>query len=186
MPARRDIPVPELAEERTAAMRQVYAQVRKREAQRRALSDAIRAELRAVKELSPVAPASIREAARINRMAPERRIKWEAKLNGALGLLGYSQIVLTDNPVSARSNSAAAARQTIERLEAERREEVAIREKEEAEWRERELEERYRELEERLEEEDEYEARMFIALKPMRLHLECMKELLATVGAKDV
>ena len=69
-----------------------------------------------------MAPASIREAARINRMAPERRIKWEAKLNGALGLLGYSQIVLTDNPVSARSNSAAAARQTIERLEAERRE----------------------------------------------------------------
>jgi uncharacterized protein (UPF0335 family) len=115
------IDLPPLPLDSEDAMQLVYRQVHRLEGLRKQCATAIRDELRAAKETSDVSPASIREAARLGRMNPERREKWVDRTNGALMLLGYSQITLDDMPMQAGGNSAVVHKQRVEELEAERK-----------------------------------------------------------------
>ncbi|MGI9159826.1 MAG: GapR family DNA-binding domain-containing protein [Saprospiraceae bacterium] len=102
-------------------MQLVYRHVQRLEGLRKQRATAVRDELRQAKETTEVLPASIREAARLGRMKPERREKWEQRLNGALRLMGYTEFTLDDNPPSPQGNAAATHKRRVEELEAERK-----------------------------------------------------------------
>lgn len=79
------------------AARWVYSRVKKLSGEKKWISDAIREKMLEAKDEGD-SPAALREAVRLERMTPEKRVEWENKINAAAKLFGYSPLELADMP----------------------------------------------------------------------------------------
>lgn len=84
-----------LPEDRDEAMRWVYSRVLRLTNEKRAVGDRVKDELKDAKAAS-LEVAAVRLAARLRRMTPEKREKWEKTINDAAAFLGYSPLSLDD------------------------------------------------------------------------------------------
>jgi uncharacterized protein (UPF0335 family) len=93
----RDNSAIELPEDRAEAMRWIYERVLRLSNEKRAVGERVRDELKDAKA-SKHEVAAVRMAARLRRMTPEKRDKWERTINAAAAFLGYSPLSLDDMP----------------------------------------------------------------------------------------
>jgi uncharacterized protein (UPF0335 family) len=87
----------ELPADHGDATRWIYARVKKLTGEKKWIADAIREKMQDAKKAGD-SPAAVREAVRLERMTPEKRAEWEAKINVAAKLFGYSPLELVEMP----------------------------------------------------------------------------------------
>jgi uncharacterized protein (UPF0335 family) len=85
----------DIPDDKTAAARYVYQRVLKLQHERQRDGEHIRDALKAAKEKGANV-AALRTAARLKKMSPEKRVKWEQTITDAASFFGYLPLTVAD------------------------------------------------------------------------------------------